>query len=93
MKKICPSKVFAFACVFAAIFSLVVAELLSIHGAEAASEDHPAVLLRISTYDKGAIIYMQPNKTVIGSYGANSLYLYITCTFRPIMRHMVLDMI
>ena len=51
MKKICQSKLFMFVCVFAAIFSFVVAELFAFSSAEAASADHPAVLLRISTYD------------------------------------------
>ena len=51
MKKICPSKVFMFVCVFAAIFTFVVAEMFAFSSAEAASADHPAVLLRISTYD------------------------------------------
>ena len=51
MKKIYPSKVFMFVCVFAAILTFVVAELFAFSGAEAASADHPAVLLRISTYD------------------------------------------
>ena len=51
MKKIYPSKVFMFVCVFAAIFTFVVAEMFAFSSAEAASADHPAVLLRISTYD------------------------------------------
>ena len=51
MRKIRPSKVFAFACVFTAIITLAVAELLAFSSAEAASAVHLAVLLQISIYD------------------------------------------
>ncbi len=43
MKKIYPSKVFMFVCVFAAIFTFVVAELFAFSGAEAASASHMSI--------------------------------------------------